>query len=237
MTETLQAPASGLAPFGSAFAWPNEAMHTSVEQLVKRATTDAEFRASALRDPAAAFVKISGTTLPKGFALNLVDNARAQLSMVLPDATTGPMPADIRSHFLPGTDWTEEEAKLAADTLVKKATVDPKFRSLALSNPNKAISELTGKTLPEGFKLGLFDNANASLTVILPDMAQPRMELTESELAAVAGGQSKFAKIFSGIAAVTSSVAGAILSPATGGTSGLLGGVGTAAANEGCKHF
>jgi hypothetical protein len=177
MLETMQAPATKAAPYEPATAWPKEEMDRALEALVKRATTEAEFRALALRDPAAAFNDAAGKPLPDGFVLRLVDNGRAQLAMVLPDAkAAAPPPKDVRSQFDADAEWSESEARLATETLLTRASADAAFRAKAIANPATAIQELTGKPLPQGFLVRLFDNAHANLTVILPDLVEARTE-------------------------------------------------------------
>jgi hypothetical protein len=222
-------------------ATPKSETDRGLEALVKRAMTDAAFRATAIANPAAAFAEVNGKPLPDGFVLHLADNARAHLSMVLPDVNeTKQKPATVRANFTPSEEWTEKEAEMAAEALVGRAAADPKFRSLALSDPAAAINEITGKTLPAGFTLRFVDNAGATRTIILPDIMEARTELTEAELAAVAGGQSKWGKIVSGVVNWGSKVVGTVVSVATAGT-GTIAGVaisaGGTAASSGCHYF
>ena len=206
MTETMQAPTMATAP---------PALDDLVEALVRRATTDADFRARALADPASAIEEVAGRPLPDGYVLALFDNARAQLSLVLPESTPGAsMPADVRASFAPGLEWTEAEAKLATAAVLARVAADPAFRARALADAGAAIRELTGKALPEGFTVRFFDGAGATRAVILPDMPEARTELSEAELAAVAGGGKGFKQVFSGVFGV--------LGAATGGIVGLF---------------
>ena len=213
-----------------------------LESLVKRAITDAAFRTKALGSPSAAFIEVTGKPLPPDFVLRLVDNAHAHLSMVLPDPIAGRAPAPpAKAAFSPTAEWTEQEAESAAEALVERAKVDPPFRALALRDAREAITELTGKSLPEGFTLRFFDNAGATRTIILPDLLAPRTELTDAELAAVAGGgQSKWGKIVSGVVNWGSKVVGGVVSVATAGTGSVAGvaiGLGGSAASSGCHYF
>lgn len=86
--------------------------------------------------------------------------------------------------------WTEEEAQSALGNIMKRATTDPDFRRLVLNNPAAAVLEVTGKPLPDGFVINVVENEGADLTVVLPD-APVDSELSESELAGVAGGGQK----------------------------------------------
>jgi len=52
---------------------------------------------------------------------------------------------------------TEEELKEALKSLFKRSQTNMEFRMLCLSNPAEAIRKITGKSLPEGFKLKFLD--------------------------------------------------------------------------------
>lgn len=84
-------------------------------------------------------------------------------------------------------DWTQEEIDSAYAELTKKVAVDKEFRQLALSDANKAIEQLAGKTLPEGVKMKIIEQDPAyQATLVLPPFVG---ELSEEELAMVAGGR------------------------------------------------
>ncbi|ERI09874.1 NHLP leader peptide family RiPP precursor [Aneurinibacillus aneurinilyticus] len=87
-------------------------------------------------------------------------------------------------------DWNMEKLNEAVKQFQEKATIDAKFRKLALENPSRAVKQLTGLEIPEGFKLHVVDNAGAHLTVVLPDLKATEHELDEAELQNVAGGTS-----------------------------------------------
>jgi hypothetical protein len=65
--------------------WNEQEAQKTMAELVKRATVDAEFRALALSDPNAAIGKINPTPIPGDFKIRFVDNAGANLTVVLPD--------------------------------------------------------------------------------------------------------------------------------------------------------
>lgn len=52
---------------------------------------------------------------------------------------------------------TEEELKEAVKSIFKRSQTDLEFRKLCLSNPAAAVRKITGKSLPEGFKLQFLD--------------------------------------------------------------------------------
>jgi hypothetical protein len=66
---------------------PAEA-ETAVRAVMKRAATDAQFHALALRDPAAAIEEATGSALPEGFTVRFVDNQGADRTFVLPELAT-----------------------------------------------------------------------------------------------------------------------------------------------------
>ena len=57
----------------------------AIEQIVKRAQTDSEFRQRCLNNPNIAAIEATGKTLPDGFTLRFVENQNADLTVVLPD--------------------------------------------------------------------------------------------------------------------------------------------------------
>jgi hypothetical protein len=63
---------------------------------------------------------------------------------------------------------TEEELKRAVQKIFKLSQMDPKFRTLCLSNSNEAIHLITGKTVPLHIKIQFVDSppdeANKSST-------------------------------------------------------------------------
>jgi len=65
--------------------WTEQEQKTAMSALMERCASDAAFRESALKDPAAAVKAVSGKDLPAGFTLRLVSNEGADLTLVLPD--------------------------------------------------------------------------------------------------------------------------------------------------------
>ena len=58
----------------------------AIEQIVKRAQTDSEFRQLCLDNPNAAAKEATGKAIPDGFVLRFVENQGADLTVVLPDS-------------------------------------------------------------------------------------------------------------------------------------------------------
>ena len=58
----------------------------AIEQIIKRAQTDSEFRQLCLDNPNAAAKEATGKDIPEGFVLRFVENQGADLTVVLPDS-------------------------------------------------------------------------------------------------------------------------------------------------------
>jgi hypothetical protein len=56
-----------------------------LEEVVKRAQSDLEFRQLCLSDPNSATKKVTDKDIPEGFKLRFVENQGADLTVVLPD--------------------------------------------------------------------------------------------------------------------------------------------------------
>ena len=61
----------------------------AIEQIVKRAQTDIQFRQLCLDNPNSAAQEVTGKDIPEGFALRFVENQGADLTVVLPDLVDG----------------------------------------------------------------------------------------------------------------------------------------------------
>ena len=60
-------------------------IQAAMQKVFKKAGTDAAFRKLCLSNAAAAVKQATGEDIPKGFKLRFVDNAGANLTIVLPD--------------------------------------------------------------------------------------------------------------------------------------------------------
>jgi hypothetical protein len=67
------------------------------------------------------------------------------------------------------------------------AVTDEKARERFLANP-KAVLAAAGLDLPEWFTVSAREGDAAELTITLPDLLDPDADLSEDQLAAVAGG-------------------------------------------------
>ena len=57
----------------------------AIEQIIKRAQTDSQFRQLCLDNPNLAAQEVTGNNIPEGFTLRFVENKGADLTVVLPD--------------------------------------------------------------------------------------------------------------------------------------------------------
>ena len=57
----------------------------AIQEIIKRAQTDSEFRTLCLENPVAAAKEVTGKDIPQGFTLKFVDNRSADMTVVLPD--------------------------------------------------------------------------------------------------------------------------------------------------------
>ena len=83
--------------------------------------------------------------------------------------------------------WTQEEIEKIFVDVKKRVLKDEEFRKKLIEDPNKAISELSGKEIPENFKIKVVEeDPNYNLTFLLPPLL--KHELDEENLDKVAGG-------------------------------------------------
>ncbi len=88
--------------------------------------------------------------------------------------------------------WTDDEVEKAFKEVRKKAVLDKSFREKVLADPNKAISEVTGKEIPDAVKIKVIEgDPKFHMTFVLPDMVSE--EFTDEALEGVVGGLSGLA--------------------------------------------
>ena len=68
--------------------------------------------------------------------------------------------------------------------LIERASSDPDFRALLMSNPGEAVSELTGIPVPPGVTINVHVESPANAHFVLP----PASDLSDADLELVAGG-------------------------------------------------
>ena len=72
--------------------------------------------------------------------------------------------------------------------LIARVTDDEVFRTRLLENPKEVIQEATGIAIPEDFNIKVHEEDSTTAHIVLP----PGGQLTEGDLAAVAGGFGAF---------------------------------------------
>jgi len=84
------------------------------------------------------------------------------------------------------------DERLISD-ITARAAIDREFRQRLLSNPNDALTEITGVSVPAAFKVKFVEkDPSVDAMFVLPDLLDPNGELSAEELEAVAGGDCWF---------------------------------------------
>jgi hypothetical protein len=96
--------------------------------------------------------------------------------------------------------WNDTRFERVLEEVIKRTALDPEFRQLALSNGRQAVQKFDPAPFPEGMNLEFregkslanvgFEISGSNRTVILPDPIWTSGEITDMELADVAGGES-----------------------------------------------
>jgi hypothetical protein len=71
--------------------------------------------------------------------------------------------------------------------LLARSATDADFRAKLLSDPRTAVSEFMNREMPESIDIRFVENVGTA-TYVLPAAIDPKAELSEKELEAVAGG-------------------------------------------------
>jgi len=104
--------------------------------------------------------------------------------------------------------WNQEEMNYVYLKVQKTAMTDEVFRKELIADPKAAIEKLSGKELPQGFKIKVVESDPAyAATFVLPDFIGEAID--DEDLDNVAGGAVSFLAIVS--------VCGAAFSPGCGG--------------------
>jgi hypothetical protein len=97
--------------------------------------------------------------------------------------------------------WTQKEVEQVYAKVQRKAMLNQDFRRLLLSDPSKAIAQVSGQKMPAGLKIKVIEKDPAyDATFVLPDLVSG--EMNDEELEKAAGGIS--------ILLIVSACAGAI---------------------------
>jgi hypothetical protein len=84
--------------------------------------------------------------------------------------------------------WTPNELEAVLAEIARRSSVDPDFRALAIKDAASAITKVSGKGAPEGQTFRFADNSGPEKVIALPEPVPDLEELSEAELAAIAGG-------------------------------------------------
>jgi hypothetical protein len=99
------------------------------------------------------------------------------------------------------SDWTPHEMESVINQIRSKASVDPEFRNLCLSDLNQAVKQLSGKEIPHHFRVDVVEEkSDSDYTLVLPRLIS--MELSDAALDKVAGGTRGSMKVESGASPV-----------------------------------
>ncbi|MDF2667873.1 MAG: hypothetical protein K0R67_179 [Paenibacillus sp.] len=94
--------------------------------------------------------------------------------------------------------WTNEQVQETVASVIEKAGSDDAFRSLCLTDIYAAVKEVTGKEIPQEFKINVIDAKGYHANIVLPEAKSSSDELSETELESVAGGSKSGANDFFG---------------------------------------
>lgn len=83
--------------------------------------------------------------------------------------------------------WTIEKMEETRKLVLEKAMVDVDFRNKLLESPCKAIEEVAGLALPEGYKIQVIEqDPDCQKAFILPPMVAG--EFSDEDMEMIAGG-------------------------------------------------
>jgi len=85
------------------------------------------------------------------------------------------------------SNWSDAELNNLVETVIRRATVDPEFRKLAVSDPTAALNKFADKPIG-ALKIKFVDMQGPEKTIVLPAIVYKNDELSVEELEAVAGG-------------------------------------------------
>ena len=95
------------------------------------------------------------------------------------------------------TAWSKSEAERTIEEVKRRSSIDPEFRTLALTDPISALARINPRPVPVGLIRFVESIANpqeidhsGAVVVILPDPSVATDELSDDDLEDVAGGGS-----------------------------------------------
>jgi hypothetical protein len=81
-----------------------------------------------------------------------------------------------------------ERAQQHMEQLLARSATDREFRRKLVDDPRSAVAEFSGREIPESFNVRFVENKPGGVTLVLPEPVDPAAEISEEELAVVAGG-------------------------------------------------
>ena len=83
--------------------------------------------------------------------------------------------------------WTKNEVDATISKINDKAATDLEFRKLCLNNPNEAVGLISGKPVPDGYKIKMIESEPGyDYTHILPELHN--QTISDEELSMISGG-------------------------------------------------
>lgn len=138
----------------------------NIQELLKRAEIDEAFRVELKKSPR---VALSGAdpALPDGKAIEIVEVQKGDIHLSLGEA---PQTPTVRK-------------------ICERAASDPQYKQKLISSPRSVIEESIGESLPSEMKIIVHDDdPNCIRLFVSPFKNVLDEELSESELASIAGG-------------------------------------------------
>jgi hypothetical protein len=85
--------------------------------------------------------------------------------------------------------YASDDQRQSLEVVFKRAATDTSFRQQLLTQPRRAVQEVTGVKIPETYNIQFIETPRGVDALIpLPELIDEDVTLTEEELEAVAGG-------------------------------------------------
>lgn len=155
----------------------------AIGEIVAKAMQDEDLKKSLLADPNKVLSDAGAAS--SGVTYKVVEDSATSKNIILPFQ---PLTDTMKVDTLP------DGASPAIITryIITKAQADDAFKGKVLSNINEVLQDL-GVTLPEGITLKIVANSDSEQYVVIPYVPPVSGELSDDQLAAVAGGKSHVA--------------------------------------------
>ncbi|MBF0350290.1 MAG: NHLP leader peptide family RiPP precursor [SAR324 cluster bacterium] len=174
------------------------------QQIIEKTWADTSFRELLFSNPKEALAQM-GQSLPENMEVQIHQDTLDTMNFVLLDE------AQAKDAV-----WGDDPVGRVS----RKALDDAAFRERLLSNPHEAVQESLGLGFPG--ELRIYANTPNQLHLVMPVNPDFYGELSDSDLAVVAGGKGQYTEMCKGISSLVSVVGKALpsLGPLlTGGTS------------------